>query len=64
MKPKMTTAVKTRRTRGKRWGYEGINSLFRGVDKVYPSKPPFTRHTRTNVRMFLLIARMRKVVSQ
>jgi hypothetical protein len=32
MKPKMTTAVNTRRMRGKRWGYEGITSRFREVN--------------------------------
>jgi hypothetical protein len=38
MKPKMTTAVNTRRMRDKRWGYEGIKTRFRGVKIVYPSK--------------------------
>ena len=32
MKQNMTTAVKTRRRRDKRWGYEGITSRFREVN--------------------------------
>ena len=32
MKQKTTTAVNTRRMRGKRWGYEGITSRFREVN--------------------------------
>ncbi len=51
MKPKMTTAVNTRRTRGKRWGYEGINARFRGVHRVYHSKICIKDHLRTNVRI-------------
>jgi hypothetical protein len=51
MKPKMTTAVNTRRMRGKRWGYEGINARFRGVNKVYPSESLMTRLMRTFVRI-------------
>jgi len=43
--------VNTRRMRGKRWGYEGINARFRGVNKVYPSRPSFTEHLRTFVRI-------------
>jgi hypothetical protein len=38
IKQKSTAAVNTRRTRGKRWGYEGIKTRFRGVKIVYPSK--------------------------
>jgi len=36
IKQNTTTAVNTRRMRGKRWGYEGIKSRFRGVKIVYP----------------------------
>lgn len=32
IKQNMTTAVNTRRTRDKRWGYEGIKTLFREVN--------------------------------
>ena len=37
--------------RGKRWGYEGIKSRFRGVKIVYPSIAWFSDHLRTNVRI-------------
>jgi hypothetical protein len=32
IKQSTTTAVNTRRTRDKRWGYEGIKTLFREVN--------------------------------
>ena len=51
MKQKSTTTVNTRRMRGKRWGYEGINARFRGVNKVYPSESLMTRLMRTFVRI-------------
>ena len=38
IKQNMTTAVNTRRMMGKRWGYEGIQTRFRGVKIVYPSQ--------------------------
>jgi len=51
MKQNMTTAVNTRRMRGKRWGYEGIKTRFRGVKKVYPSITWSDDPLRTNVRI-------------
>ena len=64
IKQKSTADVNTRRMRGKRWGYEGIKTRFRGVKIVYPSQviltnfyeqmfvfPAISRITRTPFRV-------------
>ena len=38
--------------RGKRWGYEGIKTRFRGVNKVYTEITWSDDLLRTNVRIF------------
>ena len=48
--------------RGKRWGYEGIKTRFRGVNKVYPSIPWSDDPLRTNVRISCYLEKPRNTV--